>query len=130
MSTTIALEQLVVKALGEAVSRIAKKVSEGKRLSDREVVVLVMSLMMRRFEDFREHVDKRFEDFKAYVDGRFNTVEKRMDGLERRMDGLERKMESLEKRIDVVYSEVSSIKTDIVKMMKELLEKAYKGRKD
>jgi hypothetical protein len=90
--TTIAIEQLVVKALGEAVSSIAKKVSEGKRLSDREVVVLVMSLMMRRFEDF-----------KAYVDGRFNTVEKRMDGLERRM-------ESLEKRIDVVYSEVSSIK--------------------
>jgi DNA-binding FrmR family transcriptional regulator len=123
MSTSIAIEQLVVKALGEAVSRIAKKVSEGKRLSDREVVVLVMSLMMRRFEDFREHVDKRFEDFKAYVDGRFNAVEKRMDGLER-------KMESLEKRIDVVYSEISSVKTDIVKMMKELLEKAYGERKD
>jgi chaperonin cofactor prefoldin len=46
------------------------------------------------------------------------------------MDGLERRMESLEKRIDVVYSEVSSIKTDIVKMMKELLEKAYGERKD
>jgi len=119
MSTSTAIEQLTVKALGEAVSRIAKKVSEGKRLSDREVVVLVMSLMMRRFEDF-----------KAYVDGRFNTVEKRMDGLERKMDGLERKMESLEKRIDVVYGEVSSIKTDIVKMMKELLEKAYERGKD
>jgi cytochrome P450 len=46
MFKTMAIEQLVVKALGEAVSRIAKKVSEGKRLSDREVVVLVMSLMM------------------------------------------------------------------------------------
>jgi hypothetical protein len=51
MFKTMAIEQLVVKALGEAVSRIAKKVSEGKRLSDREVVVLVMSLMMRGFED-------------------------------------------------------------------------------
>jgi archaellum component FlaC len=71
-----------------------------------------MSLMMRRFEDF-----------KAYIDGRFDTVEKRMDGLERRM-------ESLEKRIDMVYSVVSSIKTDVGKMMKELLEKTYEGRKD
>jgi len=71
-----------------------------------------MSLMMRGFEDF-----------KAYVDGRFNAVEKRMDGLERRM-------ESLEKRIDVVYSVVSSIKTDVGKMMKELLEKAYERGKD
>jgi hypothetical protein len=56
MSTSIAIDQLVVRALGEAVSRIAKKVSEGKRLSDREVVVLVMSLMMRRFEDFNVKV--------------------------------------------------------------------------
>jgi hypothetical protein len=56
MSTSIAIDQLVVRALGEAVSRIAKKVSEGKRLSDREVVVLVMSLMMRRFEDLNVKV--------------------------------------------------------------------------
>jgi hypothetical protein len=41
------------------------------------------------------------------VDGRFNAVEG---------------------RLDTVYSEVSSIKTDIIKMMRELLERAY-GRK-
>jgi hypothetical protein len=77
MSTAITIEQLVAKALGEAVSKIIKKVSEGKRLSDREVVTLVLSLMMKRIDDFREHVDKRFDaidkridDLKAYVDGR------------------------------------------------------------
>jgi tetrahydromethanopterin S-methyltransferase subunit G len=56
-----------------------------------------MSLMMRRFDDFREHVDRR--------------------------------MGGLEKRVDAVYGEVSSIKTDIVKMMRETLEGAYGGRR-
>jgi hypothetical protein len=145
----------LAEAAAEAISRIVKKVSEGKRLSDREVMVLVMSLMMRRFDDFREHMDKsiddlkayvngriddmkayvdkriddlktyvdgRFEGFKAYVDGRFNAIDKRMDAVER-------KVESLEKRIDAVHNEVSSIKTDIVKMMKELLERVYGEKK-
>jgi tetrahydromethanopterin S-methyltransferase subunit G len=53
--------------------------------------------MMRRFDDFREHVDRR--------------------------------MGGLEKRVDAVYGEVSSIKTDIVKMMRETLEGAYGGRR-
>jgi len=34
----------------------------------------------------------------------------------------------LEKRIDLVYNEVSSIKTDIIKIMRELLERAYGAR--
>jgi hypothetical protein len=43
----IAAEQVILKALEEAVSRIAKKVAEGKRLSEKEVSVLMMSTMMR-----------------------------------------------------------------------------------
>jgi hypothetical protein len=58
-----------------------------------------------------EGFDGRLDDLKGYVDGRFDDVEKRMEGLGR--------------RLDVVYGGVSSIKTDIVKMMREMLERAY-----
>jgi len=105
-AAAIAAEQVILKALEEAVSRIARKAAEGKRLSDREASVLMMSMMMRRMEDFRSYMDKRLEDFdkrldafdrrlddlkvyvdrrledfKAYVDGRFDSVERRMEGL-------------------------------------------------
>jgi hypothetical protein len=53
------------------------------------------------------YMDERLEDF----DGRLDAVEKRMEGLGR--------------RLDVVYGEVLSIKTDIVKMMRETLERTY-----
>jgi hypothetical protein len=42
----------------------------------------------------------------------------------------ERRFESIEKRIDLVYSEVSSIKTDIIKLMKEYMEMLYGGKRD
>lgn len=121
MSTTMSVEQLVSRFLEEAVSRIVKRASEGKKLSDREVTILVMSLMMKRFDDLKGYVDRRFDDLKVYVDGRFNSVEKRIDSLERRID-------VLDNRLNVVHSEVSSIKTDIIKMMRELLERAYGGK--
>jgi hypothetical protein len=34
-------------------------------------------------------------------------------------------MEGLGRRLDAVYGEVSSIKTDIVKMMRRMLERTY-----
>jgi hypothetical protein len=139
-AAAVAVEQVVLKALEEAVARIAKRVAQGKKLSEKEASVLMMSMMMRRMEDFgrglddlkayvdkgfgdlKGYVDRRFEDFKAYVDGRFDAVEKRMEGLERRLD-------VVEGRLNVVHSEVSSIKTDIIKMMRELLDRAYGERK-
>jgi tetrahydromethanopterin S-methyltransferase subunit G len=124
-AAAVAAEQVILKALEEAVARVARKAAEGKKLSDREVSALMMSTMMRRMEDLRGYVDKRFddvdkrlEDLKGYVDGRFNAVEKRIEGLERRFD-------VVEGRLNVVHSEVSSIKTDIIKMMRELLDRAY-----
>jgi hypothetical protein len=38
-------------------------------------------------------------------------------------------LDAVEGRLDTIYSEVSSIKTDIIKMMRELLERAYGERK-
>jgi DNA-binding FrmR family transcriptional regulator len=135
-SAAVVFEQVAARALEEVLARIVRKASEGKRLSDSEVALLVMGLMLRRLDDLKIYVDKgfadgqdlksyvdaRFDDLKGYVDGRFNAVEGRLGAVEKRLD-------SVEGRLDTIYSEVSSIKTDIIKMMRELLEKAYGERK-
>ncbi|MDT7889887.1 MAG: hypothetical protein RQ885_13065 [Desulfurococcales archaeon] len=42
---------------------------------------------------------------------------------------MDKRLESLERRVELVYNEVSSIKTDIIKMMKEYMERLYGGKK-
>ncbi len=151
-------EQVAARALEEVLVRIVRKASEGKRLSDSEVALLVMGLMLRRLDDLKIYVDKGMEDLKSYVDkgfadlkayvderfdnlkayvdkeisdlkgyvdARFNAVEKRLDDLKGYADG---RFNAVEGRLDTLYSEVSSIKTDIIKMMRELLERAYGGK--
>jgi uncharacterized coiled-coil DUF342 family protein len=168
MSSAVAgavAEQLVSKALDEAVSRIVKKLAQGKKLTDSEIAILYMNQVLKRvdavdkrIDDLRtyvdkkfEEVDKRFDDLKSYIDKRFEEVNKRFDDLksyvdkrlddlrsyvdkrfedfksfaDARFDSVEKRISGLEKRIDLVYNEVSSIKTDIIKIMRELLERAY-----
>jgi hypothetical protein len=52
--------------------------------------------------------EKRFNDLNEYVD---------------------RKLESLERRVKLVHNEVSSVKTDIIKTMKEYMERLYGWKK-
>jgi len=189
-SAAVVFERVAAKALEEALARIIRKASEGKRLSDSEVALLVMGLMLRRLDDLKAYVDrgaddldkrvddlkayvdkgfadlkgyvdekfddlkayvdkeiadlkayvdKRVDDLKSYVDSRFDSVEKRIDdlrgyvdgrfnGVEGRLGALEKRLDSVEGRLGTIYSEVSSIKTDIIKMMRELLERAYGGK--
>jgi replicative DNA helicase len=88
---SVVAEAMLSRVLEEAVNRIARKVAEGKKLSDQEIVMLYLDIIMRSNE---------------------------------------RRFESIEKRIDLVYSEVSSIKTDIIKLMKEYMEMLYGGKRD
>jgi len=115
-------ETVLSRVLEEAVNRIARKVAEGKKLSDQEIVILYLDIIMRSNERRFETIDKRFDDLKEYVDKRFEAVDKRLDTLDKRID-------SLERRVELVYNEVSSIKTDIIKMMKEYMERLYGGKK-
>jgi chaperonin cofactor prefoldin len=172
----IAAETLISRVLEEAVGRIARKVAEGKKLSDQEIVILYLDIIMRsnekrfetidkrfndlreytdkkfesidrrfeaidkRFDDLKEYVDKRINDLKDYVDKRFEAVDKRFESLEKRIEDLkgyvdkrledvDKRLESLERRVELVYNEVSSIKTDIIKMMKEYMERLYGDKK-
>jgi tetrahydromethanopterin S-methyltransferase subunit G len=129
----VVAEAMLSRVLEEAVNRIARKVAEGKKLSDQEIVILYLDIIMRssdkRFEaiDKRfEAIDKRFDDLKEYVDKRFESLEKRIEDLKGYVD---KRLESLERRVELVYNEVSSIKTDIIKMMKEYMERLYGARR-
>ena len=143
-SAAVVFEQVAARALEEAVSRIVRKAAEGKRLSDSEVALLVMSLMLRRLDDLKVYVDRRAEDLKSYVDARLDDlkayvdrrvedlkayVDAKFNAVEKRLDGIEGRLSAVEGRLDTLYSEVSSIKTEIIKMMRELLERAYGERK-
>ncbi len=153
---SVVAEAMLSRVLDEAVNRIARKVAEGKKLSDQEIVILYLDIIMRssekRFNDLREYtdkkfesidkrfeaIDKRFDDLKEYVDKRITDlkdyVDKRFESLEKRIEDLkgyvDKRLESLERRVELVYSEVSSIKTDIIKMMREYMERLYGGKKD
>ena len=148
-------ETVLSRVLEEAVNRIARKVAEGKKLSDQEIVILYLDIIMRsnerRFEtidkrfddlkeyvdkrtnDLKEYVDKRITDLKEYVDKRFESLEKRIEDLkgyvDKRLEDVDKRLESLERRVELVYNEVSSIKTDIIKMMKEYMERLYGGKR-
>jgi chaperonin cofactor prefoldin len=155
---SVVAEAMLSRVLEEAVNRIARKVAEGKKLSDQEIVILYLDIIMRsnekRFEtidkrinDLREYtdkkfesidrrfetIDKRFNDLKEYVDKRINDlkdyVDKRFEAVDKRLDSIEKRIDSLERRVELVYNEVSSIKTDIIKMMKEYMERLYGGKK-
>ena len=138
ITLSVVAEAMLSRVLEEAVNRIARKVAEGKKLSDQEIVMLYLDIIMRsngrrfesiekRIDDLKGYVDKRVNDLKESVDKRFESIEKRIDDLKGYVD---KRFESIEKRIDLVYSEVSSIKTDIIKLMKEYMEMLYGGKKD
>jgi peptidoglycan hydrolase CwlO-like protein len=150
-SLSVVAEAMLSRVLEESVNRIARKVAEGKKLSDQEIVILYLDIIMRsnekrfeafdkrfevidkRFDDLKEYVDKRINDLKDYVDKRFESLEKRIEDLkgyvDKRLEDVDKRLESLERRVELVYNEVSSIKTDIIKMMKEYMERLYGGRK-
>ncbi|MDT7896165.1 MAG: hypothetical protein RQ855_08185 [Desulfurococcales archaeon] len=92
---SIVAEAMLSRVLEEAVNRVARKVAEDKKLSDQEIVILNLDIIMRTN-------DKRFE-------------------------AVDKSLESLGRRVELVYNEVSSIKTDIIKMMKEYMERLYGG---
>ena len=119
-------ETVLSRVLEEAVNRIARKVAEGKKLSDQEIVILYLDIIMRSNERRFEAINKRLDDLKEYVDKRFEAVDKRLDDLK---DYVDKRFESLERRVELVYNEVSSIKTDIIKMMKEYMERLYGGKR-
>ena len=139
--SSVVVPSIVSAVLDEAVRRIAKKVAEGKRLSDSEVMILILDQVNRRIEvgfnnvDRRfSDVDKRLDDLKAYVDRRFNDlktyVDKRFDDMNRRFEDsrayVDKRISELSANIRLLTEEVSSIKSDVIALMREKLEEKRK----
>ncbi|MCD6510428.1 MAG: apolipoprotein A1/A4/E family protein [Thermoprotei archaeon] len=146
-------ETILATVLKEAIERIAKKIAAGKKLSDSEVVILLLDQMNRRMEErfnalennfnsrldsLRDYVDTRFNDLeknfntrldalKDYVDGRLSEMSRRIDDLSKTLNAriddinknLSARIEDLSANIRVLTAEVSSIKSDVIKILKE-----------
>ncbi|MCD6509015.1 MAG: hypothetical protein J7L11_01295 [Thermoprotei archaeon] len=123
-------ETLLSTVLGEAVKRIARKVASGKRLSDSEVMILLLDQMNKRIEERFNAIDAkfntmearfnaidiRFNDLKAYIDTKFNDLK---DYVDSRLMEMSKRIDDLSRLIQAMNIEVSSIKTDIIKILKE-----------
>ena len=122
----VVVPSIISAVLEEAIKRIAKKVAEGKKLSDSEVTILILDQVNRRIEVGFNNVDKRFddinkrfEDMKEYVDRRFNDLKEYVD---KRFDNVNKRIDDLNATVRMLVSEVSSIKSDVIALMKEKLE--------
>jgi archaellum component FlaC len=73
----------------------------------------------------KQYIDKRMEDMNRRMEDLKHYIDKRMEDTNKRIDEVSKKIDSLESRVNIVYNEVLSIKTDIIKMMKEYMEERY-----
>ncbi len=145
------ISTLIDAVVREAFERIVNKIREGKKLSDAEVLLLVVSQMQKEqksiaktLEDFKNdtnrrfnEVDKKIDDLKNYVDKRFEQVDKRFEQVDKRFEQVDKKFEhvyeeikelrgyaekrfeSIEEEIKFLRREISSIKSDIINLLKE-----------
>ena len=114
------------EALRQASERIAKKITEGKKLTSTDVIILLLDQMNKRIDD----TNKRIDDLSASLNKRIDDTNRRIDdlntSLNKRIDDLNI---SLNKRIDdikedlrLLHQEVSSIKSDVIALMREKLK--------
>ncbi len=75
-------EAMLSRVLDEAVNRIARKVAKGKKLSDQEIVILYLDIIMRSSEKRFEAINEKFDDLKEYVEKRLDSLEKRIESFD------------------------------------------------
>jgi ABC-type transporter Mla subunit MlaD len=92
------------EALRQASERIAKKITEGKKLTSTDVIILLLDQMNKRIDD----TNKRIDDLNT-------SLNKRIDDTNKRIDEIKEDLRSL-------HQEVSSIKSDIIALMREKLK--------
>ena len=117
-------EVLVTSVLEEALrlfsDKIAKKLAEGKRLTDSEIMVLLLDQMNKRMEIMNQSLNKRIDDLRDSLNARIDETNKRIDDLR---DSLSGRINELREEIRTLQLEVSSIKSDTINLMKEKILK-------
>jgi len=96
------------EALKQASERIAKKITEGKKLTSTDVIILLLDQMNKRIDD----TNKRIDDLSASLNKRIDDLN---ISLNKRIDDIKEDLRSL-------HQEVSSIKSDVIALMREKLK--------
>ena len=96
MQTTASISQLLLaKILDEIVERIAKKVAEGKKLSDQEVIILYLDQILKTTESRFNEVDKRLNEVDKRLESLFSEADKRLElrfnEVDKRFNEIDRK---------------------------------------
>ena len=121
------VEAAALPVLGEVLrqvsERIAKKLMEGKKLTDTEVIILLLDQMNRRIDAMNESLGKRIEDVRVTLDKRIDDMRSE---LSKRIDDTNDRMESvyqdLKGDIRLLYQEVSSVKSVVIDLLRKKLE--------
>jgi peptidoglycan hydrolase CwlO-like protein len=118
--TSILMVEAVVtsvleEALRQASERIAKKITEGKRLTSIDVIILLLDQMNKRMEIMNESLNKRIDDLSA-------SLNKRIDDTNKRIDDTNKRIDDIKEDLRLLHQEVSSIKSDIIALMREKLK--------
>jgi seryl-tRNA synthetase len=98
--TEAVITSVLEEALRQASERIARKLTEGKRLTDTEVIILLLDQMNKRMEIMNESLNKRIDDLSV---------------------SLNKRIDDLKEDVKLLRQEVSSIKSDIINLLKERL---------
>jgi hypothetical protein len=121
------VEAVALPVLGEVLrqvsERIAKKLMEGKKLTDTEVIILLLDQMNRRIDAMNESLGKRIEDVRVTLDKRIDDtrseLSKRIDDTNDRMESI---YQDLKGDIRLLYQEVSSVKSVVIDLLRKKLE--------
>jgi archaellum component FlaC len=105
--TEAVITSVLEEALRQASERIARKLTEGKRLTDTEVIILLLDQMNKRMEIMNESLNKRIDDLSISLNKRIDDTNKRIDDLK--------------EDVKLLRQEVSSIKSDVINLLKERL---------
>jgi len=125
------VEAVALPVLGEVLKqvseRIAKKLMEGKKLTDTEVIILLLDQMNRALDQMSRRIDDLGDSLNKRIDDVRDSLGKRIDETNKRIDDTNAKMETvhqdLKNDIRLLYQEVSSVKSVVINLLKEMLEK-------
>jgi tetrahydromethanopterin S-methyltransferase subunit G len=113
------------EVLRQVPGRIAKKLVEGKKLTDTEVIILLLDQMNRALDQISRRIDDLGNPLNKRIDDVRDSQGKRIDETNKRIDYTNAKMETvhqdLKNDIRLLYQEVSSVKSDVINLLKERL---------
>ena len=113
------MTSVLEEALRQASERIAKKITEGKRLTSIDVIILLLDQMNKRMEIMNESLNKRIDDLNTSLNKRIDDLSA---SLNKRIDDTNKRIDDIKEDLRLLHQEVSSIKSDVIALMREKLK--------